>query len=163
MLHEFGNVILQAGEVIRNMASTKRYVERCWSRVSHTIGTGTDNKVLHTVNERETLVRMVIDLDVFSYSAGSAGAYGFTIGREPQGVAVVAPGFGEDLDNDAVKEMIFQKVGSFPNVDLHDSIEVDLKSMRKLDPGDEIVLRSSAAQASSVGLSGTVTMFFKQT
>lgn len=145
------------------MAGTKRYVERGWSRINHTLADSVTNKVLHTVQERETLVRAIIDVDVESFTGQSAGSFTFFLVREPQGTAVLSPATGEDLDNSAIKELIWQKTGAFPTTGMHQKVEVDLSSMRKLDPGDEIVWRDIAANASSIGVAGTITLFFKQT
>lgn len=141
----------------------KRYVERVGSRINHTIGNSAGSYILHTVGERETLVRCIVQLHASSFDAQSAGSFNLLIAREPKGSAVVTPATAESLANLKAKEELWEFTGSFPVTGLHQLIEVDLKGQRKLDPGDELVLRDIAANASSIGLVGTITLFLKQT
>lgn len=143
--------------------STKRYVERSSSVISHNMAASVTNSILHNVSERETLVRTILDLDIHSVNGGSKGAYAIELSVEPSGVAVHSPANGESLGNSIPKEVIWQKNGNFGATDQRERILIDLKSMRKLNAGDELVFRDIAANASSINVTGNVTIFLKQT
>lgn len=140
----------------------KRLVQRTESILNSVIPNSSTPKVLLTVDEKATLVRSILQLDVAPISGGTLPAsYNLTLTREPSGVQLVTPATTENLDNELTKNTLWSWNGHFPAVELHSHIDVDLSSMRKLDVGDEIVLRVISDEASSVQLTGVVTLFTK--
>lgn len=145
----------------KNFFGPKRHIERVGNNIDDNITNSTTNIILHTCEDRETLVRTIIQLDVGYQNPGD---YALVIAREPQGTAVIAPGVGQSLDIPMVKEEIWTYMGRAPQTadQSVQHITVDLKSMRKLDVGDEITLRHLGSVQDCALLVGRVTLFFKE-
>lgn len=142
----------------------KRRMERVSSVISHSITNSTSTKVLHAVEDRKTLVRAILQLQVIGSADG--GNYQLLLHREPRGTSIGNPVVAESLDQDKVKEEMWtytayaDNTGGNPANNNH--IFVDLSSMRKLDPGDEIVLKTLGAGAATAEIVGTITLLFKE-
>lgn len=138
----------------------KRRIERVYSRINHAITNTSTDVVLHTAEDRKTLVRTIIQLQNIPDAVGD---FNIGIDHEPRGQSIAAPGTTQSLDIDMVKNQLWKYSGRNTAAQTDRTcIEVDLKSMRKLDPGDEIVLRDVSDQANSSTLIGIITMFFKE-
>lgn len=143
-----------------NRAGPKRRVSRVNSAITSQMTGSVINKVLHTAEDPETLVRTIIQLNVTPNEAD--GVFACTIAVEPSGTAVVSPATGEALDQNPSKLLIWEYQGA-----VHDTtteiqhIDVDLSSMRKLTEGDEVVLRMNGTSA-ALTLVGLITQFFKE-
>lgn len=139
----------------------KRRIEKVVGHWNDTITNSINNVVLHTAEDSKTLVRLIVQWDAV-WGAG-APTYQVTIGKEPGGTAVVGPGTGDDLDNDAPEELLLQHTGLFvsSSVEPH-HVAYDLKGMRKLKPGDEIVMRHVCNNVDGVVFSGSYTLIFKE-
>lgn len=142
----------------------KRRVERVGCVIAHSITNGTATKVLHDCEDRKTLVRAILQLHVVGSADG--GNFQILLHREPKGTSIANPALGESLDEDLAKEEIwrYQAYAANGSTDAANShtIFVDLSSMRKLDPGDEVVLKTLGAGAATAEITGIVNLFFKE-
>lgn len=138
----------------------KRRIERVNNRINHLITNATTNTIMHTCEDRKTLVRAIIQLDTAMIAPCD---YTVLIQRAPRGITVAVPATAEALDSNMTKEQVWEYTSSFvAGVTSHVQVLVDLKSMRKLDPGDTVVMRDISNVPNSVQLTGTVTLFFKE-
>ncbi len=123
---------------------------------------------IHTVTDTETLVRTIIQLVVNAISAtGVNHEFHMLIGIAPAGTKITAPVITQILDGDSPLTLLWEYSGAinvetvagfaFPLV-----IDVDLKGMRKLKPGDLIFLRHICNVSSGMDVKGHITQFFKQ-
>lgn len=137
----------------------KRRIERVQSRINHQMINTVTESILHTCEDRKTLVRTIIQLQV---DEGNPSPFALSITRKPRDNSVGDPAVGESLDSDLIKENIWTYVGFGPTANSTVlQIDVDLKSMRKMDPGDTIALKDIQT-AGGNDLAGVITLFFKE-
>lgn len=139
----------------------KRRIEKVWGVFNDTATTSNGNIVLHTCEDSKTLVRVVIKID--SVLGSGSPTYNYVIARAPGGTTVTTSTTGNSLDNDAINEFIAHVSGLIltgSTETLTDSM--DLKSMRKLQVGDTIVLQHKSNVSGGVVFSGSYTLFFKE-
>ncbi|MFQ1006549.1 hypothetical protein [Gilliamella sp. CG22] len=116
-------------------------------------------KILHTVEDRETLVRTIIQL---SLAGNAAGVISLAIQILPGGTAIANPSTTEDLDNPGIRNLLWQYTcGVTAGMVEPLAINVDLKSMRKLSITDKIVLITRSSVDTSSDIAGVITQFFK--
>lgn len=140
----------------------KRRIERVRSRINHTVTNASITNILHTVEDRKTLVRTIIDLRVYNIVAADH-AVNLVIHRLPRGQTVGNPLVTENLDADQIKENIWEAlVGRFGISQEPIHIHADLKSMRKLDPGDQVVLKTVSDGVDTDKCVGTIVQMFKE-
>lgn len=139
----------------------KRRIEKVNSRLNHTITNSVSTKTLHTVEDRKTLVRTIVQLNI--QPNGSAGAFTIVLERLPRGNSVGTPATTESLDSDMIKEQMWHYTGVHGATATETIvIEVDNHGMRKLDPGDEVTLKTIGAASNQSIVAGNVTLFFKE-
>ena len=138
----------------------RRFVEKIKSQISQAIDDTVIETILHQVEDRETLVRTIVQLDAKTAVVGNA--YHIAIYHEPRGITMEQLAVGVALDAPMSKVEIWHYVGFLgPSVGDIVPIFVDLKGMRKLEPGDQIAMRVISATANGATLQGFVTLFFK--
>ena len=146
----------------------KRRIESVRNILNTTITTSETAAVLHTAEDAQTLVRLILDLTITRLDAATSPAfYAIVIELEPGGVSVLNPSVTQILDNPKQINMIYEAVGHHDQTaDNQQGIQirrfVDLKSMRKLRESDTINFNTISDVASSFTLSGTVQLFFKE-
>lgn len=139
----------------------KRMIERVNSRLNHTMTNAAATKTLHTVEDRKTLVRSILQLEIVPNS--TPGTYTLVLERLPRANSVGTPGTAESLDSDMIKEQLWSFTGGFNATSTEPKeIFVDLGSMRKLDPGDTVVLKTITDAANMCDCMGNITLFFKE-
>lgn len=140
----------------------KRQIEKVRSLISHTITNANITKACHVAEDRKTLVRSIIQLEI--NPAADGGYFHIALVRDPRSTQIESLTTGESLDQDQTKEQIWSYQGyTDPALDeMFHPIFVDLSSMRKLDPGDEIVLRTVGSGANTADVCGVVQLFFKE-
>ncbi len=145
-----------------NRTTAKRRIERIHNRVVHVITDSVTNTILHTFEDRKTLVRTIVKGTICLNSAG-LNDVAFNIAREPHGVAVASPAVSESLDDDAYKEQIIDYTACYPAGFVGTlPIDIDSKGMRKFDAGDEITLRDVGAVANGARIAVHISLFFKE-
>lgn len=138
----------------------KRQIERVNNRINQTITNAPTDTILHTVEDRKTLVRAIIQLNL---SMLAAADFQVAIQRAPRGIPVVTPAVAQALDSDMSKEQIWEYTANQTAAHTVPTyFTVDLKSMRKLDPGDTVLMRTISSAPNSTMLHGTITLFFKE-
>lgn len=142
-------------------ARPKRRIEKVHGYINDTATTTSTDMVLHTVEDRKTLVRAIINLRVV-WLSGAVG-YNVVLSRAPGGTVVVNAVTGENLDNDTPNELIAMESGQFlaNSVDAQ-YIQWDIKGMRKLQPGDTLVMSHKANIASGCTITGSYVLIFKE-
>ncbi len=149
-----------AKQTVQYRQSSRR-IERVVSKINHTITNAANADTLHTVEDRKILVRTILQLCFIPQ--GAVGQYNLVLHRLPRGNSVGSPATGEDLDNDHTKEQIWEYQGGFMAGSLEpQNVIVDLKSMRKLDPGDLLTLKTISSVANCCTVTGIVQTFFKE-
>ena len=146
----------------------KRPIERTLSSVFHLpVGTVTDS-VLHTRDDRGTLIRMLVRL--YAINIGSSTGLkqlGLVIQKAIGGTTITVPLLSESLDADErstvlLRRLIPAHVHTATGVSKVIQIFEDIKAMRKMSKGDTIVLSDQAGAAAEWSLMGTVWMWFKE-
>lgn len=139
----------------------KRVVQRRKSIVEEGVTDSQQTLTFFTISEKKTLVRLIIDLSVVQKTASTSWRCAFMIMRAAQAVPVGAPRITEDLDEVQPVDIIWEHVFVMgANTSVHE-IFVDLKSMRKFQPGDTIAFKSVSNVNIGGDLQGIVTAFFK--
>jgi len=146
----------------RVIVGPKRRIEKVHSQVQVAVTNSVGNVILHTAEDKKTLVRIVAN-GTFHNTDGVAASFNYIIGREPRGVAIMVPSVAGNLDEAVGKELIYSAVGAFV-AGSQEPIpqQFDIKGMRKLGETDEIVLRYLGSHATTGLLMLDVTMFFKE-
>ncbi len=146
----------------------KRQVLRINNRLDDTIANTVSNVILHTATDPETLVRTIIDLYVVAISATAVDhEYHMMIERSPGGTKILNPFITQALDQDTPEALIWENSGvvtleTVVGFIMPIHVQADLRSMRKLKPGDTIVWSHIGNIASTFTVKGTITLFFKQ-
>ncbi len=154
--------------LVNRTRAAKRTVIRIRNRLDDTIGTTIATLALHTSTSAETLVRTIVDLKVVPISATAVDhEYHMLIEREPGGQVQQTPSNSQELDAVARESLIWEDSGVYtletvagivPPI----HIKADLKSMRKMKPGDVTGMRHIGNLASTYTMKGTVTLFYKK-
>ena len=145
----------------------KREVYKVISIVDASLGTSSANIVLHTAEESETLVRTIFDL-TFNSGSAAGSEYGFIYQRAPNGNVIAGAGHDQNLD-DYVQDFDIMRhngmIGTVTTINAPKDRHLfrDLKSQRKLEKDDTLVLSHVAEVASNIKMYGIITMFFKVT
>ncbi len=142
----------------------KRRIEKVFSQVNIAVTNSVGQVVLHTAEDKKTLVRSIIDLTLH-HTADSAvsNRIGILLAREPQGVTTISPTSGAQLDQVATLNRIWSTLTEQKNTALEGmKIFVDNKGMRKLDVGDQLVLLHIGSTANNCVITGSILMIFKE-
>ena len=140
----------------------KRRIEKVLSRIDHTITNSVTEVVLHTAEDRKTLVRTIVQLDVHLDQKTGSSTFSLKLQRAPRGTTIINPSIGESTDIDMAKEEIWSYTGFVDSVEKSPTfIMVDLKGMRKLDPGDTLVLSDFGGNLTAT-MVGTIILIFKE-
>lgn len=154
--------------------NVKRRIEQITGTLNFTTGSSTTGKVLHAAEDSKTLVRVILNVRAHPLSYTSSGTIyssGWTLGVEPNSIVVVNPSIGESLDDVKPDQMLAQGIVSYTGsgagtTDHHrdtQDIVLDIKGMRKLKGGDEIVLRTLGEGVGSTHqFIGSYTLVFKE-
>lgn len=138
----------------------KRRIEKVYSQVVNTVTNTTTSVTLHTAEDSKTLVRLIVK---GMWTPIDGGAVGYTIAREPNGTAVIAPSAGSSLDNDMNSLEIIRGVAGWGASSTESMpVDIDSKGMRKLQVGDEITFRHVGDTATMGTFSGVFIMVFKE-
>lgn len=153
--------------IVRTRAP-KRPILRVRNVIDDVITNTQSNVIIHTATDPETLVRMIIDLVLVVVDTTQVTReYHMIFQLGPGGTLILAPTTAQVLDADAPQQLLTEFAGIFNSEDATGpwtslQLQTDLKSMRKLKPGDTIVLSHISNVASAITMRGIVTLFFKQ-
>ena len=113
--------------------------------------------------EAETLIRLIVSF-VCTTSDANNPFFNWTLSIWRDGQQIKGATAGESLDDFVPLEYLFGRTATFPNSTSSQLLhyEIDAKTMRKLRKGDLIVLSIVSDTSSSITLTGTVDMFFKE-
>ena len=130
--------------------------------VIDTIGTSQIEKVLFTSAQAQTFIRMIGNLSW--HNATNAGNVGLAIiltrdGQQTSTLAITDGVILYEPEQDVLWGRVFKVTLSD---DEERSLDVDIKSMRKLKTGDQLSIITLASAADVLDLIGQLTMFFKQ-
>ena len=138
----------------------KRPVKRIGNTLDVAMTNAEVETVLHQVEDRETLVRVIIQLNIRNVINNAQ----FTIAvfHEPRGITVQNVSDAQELDEVLSKVLLWKwRGGQLQSIGVTE-VFVDLKSMRKVETGDQITMRSIADSANSGTILGIITLFFKE-
>lgn len=139
----------------------KRQIEQSYSRINHVAGVGMTDTILHTAEDRETLVRAIVDIDAVQDGAVFQNL-AISLQVAPKGVPIQTIGVAESLDLDKANQTIMVMVRGGMTQGNVSRFQADIKGMRKLQVSDEIILRDIASAAAVFTVVGTVTLIFKE-
>ena len=144
----------------RYYAAPRRLIKKVCNRLDFASTNGAAEIILHQIERSETLVRTIIQLEV--YTAVGGNEVTLALLHEPRGITVITISEAQELDQAMSKvELWYHRCGQ-GDVYQVTQIMVDLKSMRKVEEGDQIVLRHIDSGANAHRIVGVVTLFFKQ-
>ncbi len=153
---------------VQQTRAPKRPVLRVRNRIDDTIASSISNVILHTSTDPETLVRIILKLTMVPNSNTAVDhEYHMLMEHQPQGQSITDPVISAVVDADAPITLLWEDsavntIESLIGFATILTVEVDLKSMRKLKPGSVIALRHIGNVASTFTMKGTITLFFKQ-
>ncbi len=140
----------------------KRQIEKSVSYISDVFtAAGGTAKVLHTTTDRETLVRMVVQL-VAKHELSSSDNLTLCIQRRPTSISTWDIDSIEALDQSPPQDQIWNHRIRSEIINESFTIDVDLKAMRKLSKDDLLVLWGVTDTSVAFLVDGVVTCFFKQ-
>lgn len=149
--------------------SNKRNFNRVYNGLNHTVTNSVTDKVLYTAEDPVTLVRALINLHYGDYSgtANTDVKAEMTIEHQPQGQSITTPQTAQVLDEDMPISTIVRKkvrwgVDVTNGARLTRSVEIDLKSKRKLKPGDTLNYKDICSLASGGNVTGDITLIFME-
>ena len=135
----------------------RRHIEKIQNTIHHIITNTVIESVLHQVEDRETLVRAIIQLTAKNINNGT---FALALYHEPRGITMESLVTNAESLDDPMSKVQLWKYSGIDDL-IVAPILVDLKSMRKLEPGDQIVLRDIGEVAQLCDLDGVITLFFK--
>ena len=136
----------------------KRVIKRAHSGFEDEYGTTVGSKALYTVEEDMTLIRTIGQYTLFP---GTAALGEFVIGIARNGQQVVNdPDPTGDEEADVTDNELIRRMHP-THASLWQSYEFDIKGMRKLNKGDQIVIYSKSNTASVYFVYWNVDMFIK--
>ena len=139
----------------------RRPIETIWSTISHFVMIATTDYVLHTAEDRETLVRAIIDLK-HTHLFMADELIMLLLEVAPKAVPIGTSTKVESLDNPRPMQQIWGTLENSAEDKETQKVFVDLASMRKLQKGDQIILRDATVQDNGYRLTGRITLFFKE-
>lgn len=142
----------------------KRRIEQIYSNINQAVTNSVGQSVLHTCEDRKTLVRVIARLKL-NHFGGSAvsNRVGMCLVKEPQGTAVFSPTAAASLDNTKPDHLLWQTLTEQKDTSVEgEVIEFDTKGMRKLNVGDELVFRAVGSTADNAVITGSFTFIFKE-
>lgn len=146
----------------------KRAIKKIVANLRHLMSNSITETVLHTCTDAETLVRTIIKLNV-TYDGTSVVwiSHDLLLEHQPQGQSISGPTSSELLEQNEPKQALWRDGGAANFETLSGDAprfryDADLKSMRKLQPGDQIALDDIASLASTYRISGWIVLFFKE-
>lgn len=150
------------------MRAPKRRIERVRCDLSVTSSGTAAYLVLHTAEDKKTLVRVVIE-GVAYLEANALGLTNYLLAVSPKSTEISAPSISSSLDQDAPVQTILSfttaaygdTTSATPPAIVMDKVYVDTKAMRKLSAGDEITLGHISNGAGRL-FNGTVYLWFKE-
>lgn len=140
----------------------KRRIERVWSTLAEGVTNAMGSSTIHTAEDAKTLVRMRGRLHL---NVDTSCSYGVTISVAPGGTVIsnANPGVASDLDNDAAEqELLREYVANNMATDEIIEWEFDSKAMRKLKPGDALIVKWIGDTNPSGTIAGVITCWFKE-
>ena len=149
----------------------KRRIERVKARLDHSLTDTATAITLHTAEDAKTLVRALIDVEIYSVStAKDEDTYGLFLHVAPRGQSVIGTGaLSEVLDISVPLQEICEIQGQSLNRDaaanesMHPTrIYRDIKAMRKLKTDDEIQWTDFADSNAKVRVVGIIYLWFKE-
>lgn len=152
-------------KMARNNMTTrapKRRIEKVWCTIAAGVTNSIQTDILHAVEDSKTLVRM---RGKFTYNIDANCGYGVSIAVAPGTTAITGnnPAVSEDLDNDSSQtELLRDFVVNATASDYITEWEFDSKAMRKLQTGDQILLKYLGDTNPSGTIGGVITMWFKE-
>lgn len=152
----------------KQMRLPKRRIEKVVCTFDDTMTNAQVDRILHTAEDKKTLVRTVVDLHTEGWAGAAAGSQGVRIMHIPSTMGVPAMSIAQALDVEPGKTEMFKACRhqavqpAAGNVCTQHAVQVDLKGMRKMDVGDTITLSHLATNANQAFLTGTITLFFKE-
>ena len=151
----------------KKFTAPKRRIERVRNKIDDSIISSESTLVLHTAEDAKTLVRTIIDLWITRDDATTGkGEWHMILQLAQRGTKVYTAVNTSILDGDASIGLLWESAGvTFMHTAAGEStshhIQVDLKSMRKMSPQDDIQL-VHISDANVLNLSGIITLFFKE-
>ena len=148
----------------------KRRIERVSAILDHNFGVASSSLTLHTCEDAKTLVRMLVDVQVYSNDTDTdADTWGCAIGISPGGQDVIGASITHTLDNDVGINEITRVVGvstnyaAAVNAPMYaERVYRDIKAMRKLRAGDEITWYDICETDQKTRVMGIIYMWFKE-
>lgn len=145
----------------RNYPAPRRQIERVYSEVYSQATNSNTAVVLHTVEDSKTLIRLKGHISCMHDDATDETLW-MVIHVKPNGVAVVTPATGADLDNDVPEQELVRCTFQSKTDGDRSVWEFDSKGMRKLKAGDQITLTHQAGGVDAWFVAGPVYMWFKE-
>ena len=139
----------------------KRVIKKIGNRFNQQFTNAESDYILHQIEDRETLVRTIIQLSIKNVINNSNITLGLF--HEPRGITVQNVSETHELDQVLNKVELWMYRGGQRQSNEVVEVFVDLKSMRKCETGDQITLRGIASTANSIDIIGSITLFFKET
>ncbi len=147
----------------------KRAIERRRSNVVTTVTETVNANNIHTVVDKETLVRTLIKGSIIYTGAATLVRMNMLLEVKPNGVAVAdSATINETLDQEENKNALLREywqgevasdIGRFMGQKVH----IDTKAMRKLEPGDVIGINFiSSSSTGDFQIALEITQWFKQ-
>ncbi len=146
----------------------KRPILRVRNIIDDIITNTQSDLILHTSTDPETLVRMIIALNLVLIDVTQVTReYHLLFQVGPSGTLILQPISTQLLDSDAPQQLLTEFAGvqnteTAAGAQMIEKLEADLRSMRKMKPGDTIQLSHISQIASAFQMRGVVTLFFKQ-
>ncbi len=139
----------------------KRRIEKQYGIVQHAITDSNLTVQLAHCEDKKTLVRTIIDIQLNQRIAGKT-VHALLLSIRPQGVTVEQPSYIQAGSQKSGRNRLWEHVGVMEIVGTNTHLHYDIKGQRKLNVDDDIYITSIADQATSVDMHGVVTMFFKE-
>ena len=148
--------------------SAKRRVTRVKNTMNNTIPSTINSVTLHEADEDRTLIRTILELQIYSATNLAARNVGLRISRAPAGTKIGSVSYASSNDDDVSDEEIWDYSANMPartdtNGDNRIFISKDMKGMRKLRKGDKILLELVASDNNLSTVVGKIIQFFKET
>lgn len=145
----------------------KRRIEKVVSKVTDLVSNAQEDFVLHTAEDKKTLVRTIIS-GTLTRVDGAANniAVECALSVAPQATVTHTVTATQALDQEPGRNQMWGtfRSGMYTAGTLvhQTQVEVDISGQRKLDVGDEIVWSHIATVADVWQFTGIITMFFKE-
>ncbi len=145
------------------MRGPKRTILRTRRQIFHSVSQIDSVKTIHTSSDPETLVRVVMKLCHVHGAVGGNDQVSWDIVVLRQASTHDAVLIGEIADRQpGIDEIYADQILAKQNSTFTIVKELDIKAMRKLRPGDRLVLRLVGVNADSGQVAGVIDAWFKQ-